>query len=93
MRLNRLNASSIFHHLLRLRKDLVFRQWKAPPEHARGRNTFYLLPLLDQNQRFRLHETSSLDSVEVDTGCEVGSVELDFVVASVDVGVDELSFL
>jgi hypothetical protein len=38
----------------------------------------------------RLHVTPSLDSVKVNTGCEIGGVELDVVGAGVDVGVHNL---
>jgi len=48
---------------------------------------------LQNTERFRLHETSSLHSIEVHSTGEIVGVELDFVIAGVDFAVDKLSDL
>jgi len=45
---------------------------------------------LFEQKLLRLHVTPSLDSVEVHSACQFARVELDVVVAGVDVSVDEL---
>ena len=42
---------------------------------------------LQNTERFRLHVTASLNSVKVHATGEIGGVELDFVVAGVDVAI------
>jgi len=43
-----------------------------------------------EQKLLRLHVTPGLDPIEVHATSEIGGVELDFVVARVDVGVHEL---
>ena len=48
---------------------------------------------LFEQKFFRLHVTTSLHAIEVHATGQIGGVELDFVIAGVDVGVDELGDL
>ena len=50
-------------------------------------------PSPDKQKLLRLHVTASLHPIEVYAACQIGGVELDFVVAGVDVGVDKLGYL
>jgi len=45
------------------------------------------MSLSKEHQAFRLYKTPSLDTIEVHATGKIGGVELDFVVAGVDVAV------